>query len=62
MENRGSRRSNIVGIFHTTSFFIYLLCSLFLLIAAVHAPGKIEPLDQFMLLSVFHIFLHKWFS
>lgn len=59
MESRNNRRNNITTLIYTTSFLIYLLCSVYFLIAAVFSPGKTDPLNQFMLLSVFYFFLSK---
>lgn len=49
MESRNNRRNNITPLIYTTSFLIYLLCSVYFLIAAVFSPGKIAPLNHFML-------------
>lgn len=54
MESRNNRRNNITGLIYATSFLIYLLCSVYLFIAAVLAPGKIAPLHHFMLFFVIY--------
>lgn len=52
MENRSTRRNDVTPLIHAITVLIYLFCSVYLLITAVFSPGKIAPLNLFILSSV----------